>query len=127
MERHKRNFRKFPTKGDSKLKYSDWDIGGKVVKEDARYVVKDNTDLSNLVVSSTHLNAGKSTTGHRHAGQEEVYVFVGGSGQMELDHKIFDVTAGDTVLIHDNVFHKVHNNTDVGLKFICVFDGGRNH
>jgi mannose-6-phosphate isomerase-like protein (cupin superfamily) len=92
------------------LKYSDWDIGGKVVKEDARYV-----------------NAGKSTTGHRHAGQEEVYVFVGGSGQMELDHKIFDVTAGDTVLIHDNVFHRVHNNTDVGLKFICVFDGRREH
>jgi mannose-6-phosphate isomerase-like protein (cupin superfamily) len=46
---------------------------------------------------------------------------------MELDHKIFDVTAGDTVLIEDNVFHRVHNNTDVGLKFICVFDGGRNH
>ena len=44
---------------------------------------------------------------------------------MELDYKIFDVTEGDTVLIEDNVFHKVHNNTDFGLEFICVFDGGR--
>jgi mannose-6-phosphate isomerase-like protein (cupin superfamily) len=46
---------------------------------------------------------------------------------MELDHRIIDVKAGDTILIQDNVFHKVHNNTDLGLEFICVFDGKRNH
>jgi mannose-6-phosphate isomerase-like protein (cupin superfamily) len=109
------------------MKYENWDIGGDIVKDDSRYIVKDNTKLTNLVVSSTLLSAKKSTTGHRHAGQEEVYMFVSGSGKMELDHKIFEVTAGDTVLIEDNVFHKVHNNTDFGLKFICVFDGGRNH
>ena len=107
------------------MKYENCNIDGVVVKDDARYIVKDNTELNNLVVSSTMLSANKSTTGHRHAGQEEVYIFVSGSGQMELDHKVFDVTAGDTVLIEDNVFHKVHNNTDFGLKFICVFDGGR--
>jgi mannose-6-phosphate isomerase-like protein (cupin superfamily) len=104
-----------------------WDIGGEVVKSDSRYVVTDNTELNNLVVSSTKLNAKKSTTGHRHAGQEEVYIFVRGSGQIELDHRIIDVKAGDTILIQDNVFHKVHNNTDLGLEFICVFDGKRNH
>ena len=110
-----------------KLKYKNTDIGGEVIKDNEVYVVKDNKTLNNLVVSSTMLSANKSTTGHRHAGQEEVYIFVSGSGQMELDHNIFDVTAGDTVLIEDNVFHKVHNNTDFGLKFICIFDGGRNH
>ena len=104
-----------------------WDIGGKVVKEDARYIVKDNTELNNLVVSSTSLNAKKTTTGHRHAGQEEVYIFVRGFGQMELDHRIIDVKAGDTILIQDNVFHKVHNTSDFILEFICVFDGKRNH
>ena len=109
------------------MKYENWDIGGDVIKDDNRYIVKDNTELNNLVVSSTLLAAKQSTTGHRHAGQEEVYMFVSGSGQMELDHKIIDVTVGDTVLIQDNVFHKVHNNTDFGLKFICVFDGGRKH
>ena len=109
------------------MKYEKWDIGGDVVKDDHRYIVKDNTELTNLVVSRTMLSAKQSTTGHRHAGQEEVYIFVSGSGQMELDHNIFDVTAGDTVLIEDGVFHKVHNTTDYGLKFICVFDGRRNH
>ena len=55
------------------------DIGGILVKEDDRYIVKDNTDLNNLVVSSTNLNPGKQTTGHKHAGQEEVYIFVKGN------------------------------------------------
>jgi mannose-6-phosphate isomerase-like protein (cupin superfamily) len=104
-----------------------WDIGGKVVKEDVRYVVKDNTELNNLVVSSTRLNAKKTTSGHRHAGQEEVYIFVRGFGQIELDHRIINVKAGDTILIQDNVFHKVHNTSDFVLEFICVFDGKRSH
>ena len=52
------------------------DIGGEVVKEDDRYTVKDNTSLRNLALSSTFLTAGKSTTGHAHVGQEEVYFFV---------------------------------------------------
>ena len=60
------------------------DIGGILVKEDDRYIVKDNTDLNNLVVSSTNLNPGKQTTGHKHAGQEEVYIFVKGMGRMLL-------------------------------------------
>ena len=109
------------------MKYENWDVGGDIVKEDSRYIVKDNTELNNLVVSTTLLTAHKSTTGHRHAGQEEVYIFTQGSGKIELDYKIIDVTAGDTVLIKDGVFHKVHNTTDYGLKFICVFDGRRNH
>lgn len=109
------------------MKLNIRDIGGEVVKEDDRYIVKDNTTLKNLIVSSTSLNPKKSTTGHRHAGQEEVYYFTKGEGQMELDHRIFDVKEGDVVLIEDNVFHKVHNTGDFVLEFICVFDGRRNH
>jgi len=104
-----------------------WNIKGKIVKEDDRYIVSDNTTLMNLVLSSTKLRPNKSTTGHRHAGQEEVYIFVEGKGQMELDFRIFDVQAGDVVTIEDNVFHKVHNTGDYMLEFICVFDGKRNH
>jgi len=109
------------------MKYDNWDIGGNIVKDNDRYIVKDNTLLNNLVVSSTMLSANKSTTGHRHAGQEEVYIFTKGAGQMELDFNIFNVKEGSTVLIHDNVFHKVHNTGDTALEFTCVFDGRRNH
>ena len=52
------------------MKYTIKDIGGSIVKEDDRYIVKDNTFLKNLILSSTELNPGKKTSGHRHAGQD---------------------------------------------------------
>ena len=104
----------------------EFEIGGKVVKEDDRYVVKDNTTLKNLVLSSTRLHAGKETTGHNHKGQEEVYFFISGQGEMQLDDDKFSVEPGDTVLIKDGVFHKVYNHSDEEeLYFICVLQGAR--
>ena len=64
------------------MKLTIQDIGGSIAKEDERYVVKDNTTLTNLVVSSTDLKPTKSTSGHKHEGQEEVYYFVKGAGRM---------------------------------------------
>ena len=108
------------------MKYTIKDTGGEVVKEDDRYIVKDNKMLNNLVVSSTQLNPNKQTSGHNHKGQEEVYFFVEGKGIMWLDKKEITVKKGDVVLIEDGVFHKVKAGPD-GLYFVCVFDGRRNH
>ena len=58
-------------------------VKGIVVKADHRYIVEDNTTLKNLVLSSTRLHAGKETTGHNHSGQEEVYFFISGQGEMQ--------------------------------------------
>lgn len=104
------------------------DIGGKVIKDNDTYFLKDNTTLKNLVVSSTKLHTLKSTTGHKHEGQEEVYFFVSGYGKMYLDDIPQDVEAGDVVLIKDGVHHRVVAGNHLhGLSFICVFDGKRNH
>ena len=101
------------------------DIGGNIVKQDDRYVVKDNKFGNNLVISSTRLFAYKETSGHSHDGQEEVYFFVEGNGIMELDKTRFTVRAGDVVPIKDGVFHKVYNDNNEDLYFVCVFDGNR--
>jgi len=100
------------------------DIGGEITKMDDRYIVRDNNTLKNLVLSSTQLRPNKSTTGHNHKGQEEVYFFVSGSGIMELDDDKIEVGPGDVVLIEDGVFHKVHAGNN-GCYFVCVFDGRR--
>ena len=110
------------------MRYTLADIGGDIVKQDDRYIVKDNKFLNNLVLSSTRLNPGKQTSGHRHAGQEEVYLFVSGRGTMIVDgdeYREFPVKGGDVVLIPDGAFHKVINNSSEELYFICVFDGKR--
>ena len=106
------------------MKFKSSNIEGTVVKKDDRYIVKDNTVLKNLIVSSTRLNPRKSTSGHKHEGQEEVYIFVKGAGTIFLDDVPHYVKSGDTVLIEDGVHHRVTTGPE-GLYFICVFDGRR--
>ena len=107
-----------------------------VIKSNETYDVIDNTNLDKLIVSKTVLHPGKETSGHNHSGQEEVYIFMRGTGKMIVGTKTYNVKAGDTILIPDGDFHKVWNLGEydkdfkypVGdLEFICVFDGGRNH
>ena len=102
-------------------------IDGEIVKDNDTYLLKDNTSLKNLVVSTTTLYPGKSTTGHSHPGKEEVYMIMSGSGRMQLDDNEFDISAGEMVLIEDGVFHRVHAGMYEDLYFVCVFDGRRKH
>ena len=100
-------------------------IDGEVVKDNSTYLLKDNTSLNNLVVSSTTLHPGKSTRGHSHPGKEEVYMIMSGTGRMQLDDNEFDISGGEMVLIEDGVFHRVHNTGDIDLYMVCIFDGIR--
>ena len=112
------------------MKLTQHNIGGEVVKSNEVYELKDNKTLNNLVLSSTKLYREQSTRGHRHAGQEEVYFFVQGTGRMIVgneDSESFAVSPGDVVLIPDGAFHRVINDGEMNLTFNCVFDGKRNH
>ena len=103
-------------------------IDGTIVKDTEVYTVIDNTSLNNLVLSKTILKPERSTSGHSHAGQEEVYHFTYGHGMMIVGSESFLVGAGDCVLIPDGAFHKVSNTSAIeDLIFICVFDGSRGH
>ena len=113
------------------MKVSINEIGGEIAKQDDRYVVTDNAHLKNLVLSSTTMKPGKSTSGHKHKGQEEVYFFIKGKGTMYLDDVPMEVGPGDVVLIEDGVHHRVESNMyqgkDKELYFVCTFDGRRSH
>lgn len=102
-------------------------INGNVVADNERYLLVDNTDLRNLVLSKTSLHADQATRGHSHPGQEEVYFFVSGYGTMVVGEETFAVQAGSVITIPDGAFHRVINQGRTDLEFICVFDGNRNH
>jgi mannose-6-phosphate isomerase-like protein (cupin superfamily) len=110
-----------------KIKYDIHNVGGEIVKDNETYLLRDNKTLNNLVLSSTKLYRGQATRGHSHAGQEEVYFFVQGTGIMIVDDEKFRVNAGDIILIPDGAFHRVINDGEMHLLFNCVFDGKRNH
>lgn len=109
------------------MKVTTNNIGGQVVKANAVYTLRDNTELKNLVLSQTILHVAQNTNGHYHQGQEEVYFFMYGQGKMQVGDEMFEVTAGDIVLIKDGLFHKVWNTGESDLVFNCVFEGKRNH
>ena len=101
-------------------------IDGEIVKDNETYLLKDNTSLKNLVVSSTTLHPGKSTRGHKHPGKEEVYMIMSGTGRMQLDDNEFDISGGEMILIEDGVFHRVLNTGEEAHYMVCLFDGDRN-
>lgn len=103
-----------------KIGTTSWLYGAKVVKEDERYMVRDDTFLKNLTVSSTQLNPNKQTTGHKHDGLEEVYIFTHGSGAMLIDAELIVVEQGDIVCVPAGAFHKVAAGYS-GLQFIAIF------
>jgi len=87
------------------------------------YNVHDFQFLNKHVVSMTELHPGKETSGHAHAKEEEVYIFLEGSGEMQLGEEKFAVHKGDVVLIHGGKFHKVFNpKSSQDLKFFCIFE-----
>lgn len=107
-----------------------FNIEGNVVKQDQRYIVKDNTTLKHLILSSTVLFRNQSTSGHRHFDQEEIYFFIQGSGKMivgEPSDEPFVVSANDIVLIPDGAYHRVFNDGEMNLIFNCVFQGKRSN
>jgi len=93
----------------------------RLVKSDDRYIVCDKPLGKNLVLSITILHAGKHTTGHSHP-VSEVYFFVEGRGEIELDGKRRSVKSKDVVPIAPDEFHRVYNTSKKDFVFICVFE-----
>ncbi len=92
-----------------------------LVKKSDRYEVYD-LGLENLVISMTVLHKDKSTIGHFHNDAEEIYFFVKGEGEIQLDDKKEDVTDSDIVLIPRGISHRVFNKGKVNLTFLSFFE-----
>ena len=105
-----------------------WSLDGEEINNSDIYRLVDNTELNNLVVSTTTLYPGKQTRGHSHEDQEEVYIFTRGEGYINLDGEEFAAKEGDVFTIKAKVFHQVRNpHPEFALHFMCIFQGKRNH
>jgi mannose-6-phosphate isomerase-like protein (cupin superfamily) len=67
------------------------------------------------------LNPGSDCGLHNTGQQEEMLIFLSGSGQAVIEKKIFPVEAGNFAYIPPNTDHNIINNTDEPLIYIfCV-------
>lgn len=98
------------------------EIAGKIIRDTEVYQVEDNNYLEHLVLSKTTLHPDKETKGHSHPGKDEVYFFISGEGEIQINEEKKKVSSGDIVLIPHGAFHKVFNQGNKDLTFICVFE-----
>ena len=90
-----------------------------LIRDNDKYKVYDLC-LEKLVISMTILYDGKSTVGHSHIETEEIYLFIGGNGEIQLGDKSKEnVSARDIILIPSGVFHRVFNEGKDNLVFFC--------
>ena len=94
----------------------------KLIKDNETYKVYDLLTLKDLNLSLTELNPGKETAGHSHNEADEVYVFIGGKGRIEVEEKRIPVKEGDVVAIPGGKFHKVFNEGERVLSFWSIFE-----
>jgi quercetin dioxygenase-like cupin family protein len=98
-------------------------IGGEEVKNNETYVLTDNNYLEHMTLSKTHLKPGKSTRGHSHESQEEVYIFTKGEAFMQIGEIYHHAKSGDVFLIKAGEFHRVFNKSEQEpCSFTCVFE-----
>ncbi len=83
--------------------------------------LKEFVNFTGMEISYTTIPPGKhSPFVHHHKQDEEAYIFIQGSGRMEIDDDIFDVSEGTVVRVATPGKRAIGNNSDHPLVYICV-------
>lgn len=94
---------------------------------DGRRVVDQELTMQYIGMTVNALAPGEEAGyWHRHSRVEELYVFLGGIGQMGLDDEVVDVKAGSVVRVGQGVWRTWRCAPDAGeqLRWLCIRAGG---
>ncbi|KAF9928380.1 hypothetical protein FBU30_002418 [Linnemannia zychae] len=61
------------------------------------------------------LKPGEQATKHLHKDMTETFHFQSGSGEMEVNDKIFEIKAGTTVTVYPGEYHEIRNTGSENL------------
>ncbi|MBX9940844.1 MAG: cupin domain-containing protein [Candidatus Obscuribacterales bacterium] len=83
--------------------------------------IKQFLGLSGMQISMNKLPAGAAVPFyHQHRENEEAYIFLGGSGEMQIDGEVFAVEEGTIVRVSPAGSRTLRNISDSDLYYICV-------
>lgn len=94
---------------------------------DGRRVVDQELTMQYIGMTVNALAPGEEAGyWHRHSRVEELYVFLGGAGQMGLDDDVVEVKAGSVVRVGQGVWRTWRCSPDAGeqLRWLCIRAGG---
>ena len=93
---------------------------GDLLAFEGKAFLKDLTGATAMEFSVGSLPAGEALPfKHKHKQNEEVYVFLSGSGVMTLDGDDFPVASGSVVRVAPSVVRTHRNTGDTPLVFLC--------
>lgn len=83
--------------------------------------IKEFLAMTGMQISVNKLPAGGGVPFlHKHKENEEVYLFVKGRGQMQVDGEVFEVEEGSIVRVSTDGFRSIRNNSNAELQYICI-------
>ncbi|WP_276356123.1 cupin domain-containing protein [Cohnella caldifontis] len=86
-----------------------------------KYFLKDRLGLTGMEVSLNQLPEGGSIPFyHAHRENEELYLFIGGRGQLQVDGRIIDVKEGTAIRVSPEGERALRNNGTGDLYFIVI-------
>lgn len=86
-----------------------------------KHFLKDELNLSGMEVSLNILPTKTSMPFfHKHNENEELYIFVKGSGQFQVDNEIFDVSEGSVVRVTPVAERTWQNNSPEDLTYFVI-------
>lgn len=86
-----------------------------------KFFLKDKLGLTSMEVSLNQLPAGASVPFyHTHRENEELYIFIGGQGQFQVDGQTMEVKEGTAVRVGPEGERTIRNNGTGDLYFIVI-------
>lgn len=83
--------------------------------------LKEDLNLTAMELSLNKIPPGRQSPFlHRHVEHEELYLFVRGAGQMQVDGAVFDVREGTTVRVAPEGVRAIRNSGAEDLYYVCV-------
>lgn len=83
--------------------------------------LKDLLKLSSAEISVNKLPPGKGVPFlHQHRQHEEVYLFIQGRGQFQVDGEVIDVCEGTVISVAPDGKRAWRNNSNEDLYYICI-------
>ncbi len=91
------------------------------VKVKGKLFLRDILGLTGMQVSLNRLPAGRTVPFlHQHKQNEELYIFIKGSGQMQIDGEVVEVKEGTAVRISPDGQRCWRNNSTEDLYYIVI-------
>ena len=83
--------------------------------------LKDELALTGMEVSFNTFPSGAAMPFyHRHREHEELYLFLKGQGQFQIDGKLIDVKEGTAIRVAPNGIRAWRNNSDQDLQYVVI-------